>query len=96
MAGTTQRESRRGPKPKQDRGTPSGYRVTDRVRFELGMASLFTGTKSLQDTIDLAVSEFLSKLHTNAGFSQALLDAEQSRLLRLGIPSIPRPEDSDR
>jgi hypothetical protein len=73
---------RRGPKPNPDRGTPSGYRLTDRTRFELQAAALFIGTTSLQDTIAVAVDEFLDRLRAVDGFREALRKAELSQQQR--------------
>lgn len=67
MAALT-RQSRRGPKPNPNRGTPSGYRIGDRARFEMQMAASFVGTQTLQDTIDAAVQEFLARMHRVPGF----------------------------
>jgi hypothetical protein len=52
---------RRGPVPNPDRGSPCGYRINDRTQYELQAAALFVGTEGLQDTIDLAVREFLDR-----------------------------------
>jgi hypothetical protein len=80
--------ARRGPKPNLERGTPSGYRISARVRFELGMAQSFLGTHSLQDTIDLAVREMLAQLRTDEGFVGALRAAEASQQRRARIPAL--------
>ena len=56
----------RGPKPNPNRGTPSGFRIGDRERFELQLAAAFVGTRNLQDTLDLAVREFLMGMHWSA------------------------------
>ena len=53
------------------------------------MASLFTGHESLQDIIDLAVTEFLDRLRDQPGFSDALMAAEQEQQRRAGVR--PRP-----
>lgn len=79
---------RRGPKPNPDRGTPSGYRITDRTRFELQAAALFVGTNSLQDTIALAVEEFLSRERSVDGFPAALRAAQINQQRRAGIPDV--------
>ena len=76
MAAST-RQTRRGPKPNPNRGTPSGYRIDARTRFEMQMAASFVGTQSLQDTIGVAVGEFLAGMHGVPGFSEALRNAEQ-------------------
>lgn len=102
MAGEALRR-RRGPKPNPDRGTPSGYRLTDRTRFELQVAALFVGTNSLQDTISLAVEEFLNRLRTVDGFRQALHAAQVSQQRRSGATGAnehraqpPNPDDEHR
>jgi hypothetical protein len=79
---------RRGPKPDPDRGTPSGYRLTDRTRFELQAAALFVGTHSLQDTISLAVEEFLDRLRTVDGFGKALGAAQINQQRRAGVTDV--------
>ncbi len=79
---------RRGPKPNPDRGKPSGYRITDRTRFELQAAALFVGTNSLQDTIALAVEEFLSQQRDVEGFPEALRTAQVNQQRRAGIPDV--------
>jgi hypothetical protein len=81
---TPARRGSRGPAPNPDRGTPSGYRVTARQRHELEMAKLFLGTKSLQETIDVAVQELLKRLRTEPGFEDALRAAEASRRREAG------------
>lgn len=86
------RRARRGPKPKPDRGTPSGYRVSDRTRFELQMAALFVGTRTVQDTIDVAVSEFIERLRRNPGYQAALDAAESSQRVRAAVPTL-KPSD---
>jgi hypothetical protein len=89
-------QSRRGPKPNPNRGTPSGYRLTDRTRFELQTAALFVGTESLQDTIALAVSEFLSGMRQVEGFAEAMRSAERHQQARAGVPTMtPRQSRSD-
>lgn len=79
---------RRGPKPNPDRGSPSGYRLTDRTRFELQMAATFVGTTSLQDTIALAVNEFLDGMRHVEGFTQALRAAEKTQQSRAGVRTV--------
>lgn len=81
---------RRGPKPNPDRGSPSGYRLTDRTRFELQVAAVFVGTTSLQDTIALAVDEFLDTMRSVEGFTAALHAAEESQQARAGIRTVTR------
>lgn len=82
------RRVRRGPKPNPNRGTNSGYRVADRDRFELQIAAPFLGARNLQETLDLAVSEFLAKMHKVPGFADAIAAAEASQRARGGVPSI--------
>jgi len=63
--------------------------VSDRRRFELRQAGLFTGQDSLQDTIDLAVTEFLDRLRNDAsGFVEALESAEREQRRRAGVQSV--------
>lgn len=87
-----QQKKRRGPAPNPDRGKPSGYRVTARRRFELSMAAIFVGTSSLQDTIDLAVTEFLERMGDEPGFREALTAAERSQRRRAGVGELRRPD----
>lgn len=82
------RRARRGPKPNPNRGTATGYRITDRTRFELQIAAAFVGTRSLQETIDIAVAEFLGRQQEVAGFKDAVTAAESSQRGRGGIPTI--------
>ncbi|MQA11514.1 MAG: hypothetical protein GEU98_23770 [Pseudonocardiaceae bacterium] len=86
---------RRGPKPNPNRGTPSGYRLTDRTRFELQLAAAFVGTTSLQDTIALAVDEFLASMRQVDGYSEALRAAETSQQRRAGVPALPSSDPDD-
>ena len=59
---------KRGPQADPDRGSPCGFRLTARQRFELGMAAQFLGTGSVQETLEVAVNdldgreEFLDKV----------------------------------
>jgi hypothetical protein len=82
------RRPRRGPKPNPDRGTPCGYRLTDRMKFDLSMAGLFVGTTSLQDTIDIAVKEFLDRMLTIPGYREALRSAEGNQRRRADVRTI--------
>ncbi len=75
----------RGPIGRQPTLSPSGYRVSDRRRFELRMAGMFTGHESLQDIIDLAVTEFLDRLRTRPGFLDAVAAAEREQQRRAGV-----------
>lgn len=79
----------RGPVGRQPALSPTGYRVSDRRRFELRMAGLFTGHESLQDIIDLAVTEFLDRLREQPGFQTALTAAEHEQQRRAGIRTSP-------
>ncbi len=79
----------RGPIGRQPSLSPTGYRVSDRRRFELRMAGLFTGHDSLQDVIDLAVTEFLDRLREQTGFEAALTAAELEQQRRAGIRPSP-------
>lgn len=81
----------RGPVGRKLTLSPTGYRVSDRRKFELRMAGLFTGHESLQDIIDLAVTEFLNRLRGQPGFSEALTAAEQEQQRRAGIRPGPSP-----
>lgn len=78
----------RGPIGRQPALAPTGYRVSDRRRFELRMAALFTGQDALQDVIDLAVTEFLERLHGSPGFLKALADAEREQRRRAGVKPV--------
>ena len=49
------------------------------------MAGTFTGQESLQDVIDLAVTEFLDRLRERPGFLDALAAAEREQQRRAGI-----------
>lgn len=75
----------RGPIGRQPTLSPSGYRVSDRQRFELRMAALFTGQESLQDVINLAVTEFLDRLRGVPGFLESLTAAEREQQRRAGV-----------
>lgn len=87
----------RGPIGRQPTLSPSGYRVTDRQRFELRMAALFTGQESLQDVINLAVTEFLDRLRGVPGFLESLTAAEREQRRRAGVrPMSGADADADR
>jgi hypothetical protein len=62
--------------------------VSDRHRFELRMAALFTGQESLQDVINLAVTEFLDRLRGVPGFLESLAAAEREQQRRGGVRPI--------
>jgi hypothetical protein len=79
----------RGPVRREPSLSPSGYRISERRRFELQAASLYTGAAGLQGTIDLAVSEFLDRMHTEPGFSETLDQAERSQQRRAGVRQLP-------
>jgi hypothetical protein len=60
------------------------------------MAGLFTGHESLQDVIDLAVTEFLERLRARPGFIDALAAAEREQQRRAGVHSVDEdPEGED-
>lgn len=84
---------RRGPLPREPAKSPCGYRITDRRRFELKAAVLFTGADGLQGVIDLAVDQFLASVGTVPGFVEALAAAEASQRQRSGVREIPRRPD---
>jgi hypothetical protein len=77
----------RGPVRRTPPSAPTGYRVTDRRRFELHMAGAFTGRETLQGVIDLAVDEFLGRLRGTPGFEAALAAAEAEQQRRAGLRS---------
>lgn len=79
------RAGSRGPIGRQPTLSPTGYRVSNRRRFELRMAGMFTGQESLQDIIDLAVTEFLDRLRARPGFLDALAAAEREQQRRAGV-----------
>lgn len=81
----------RGPLRKEPAASPSGYRVTARQRFELGMAQAFTGTTTIQAVIDVAVGEFLERLWKAPGFSEALVHAEAEQQRRAGVTTLNDP-----
>jgi hypothetical protein len=63
--------------------------VSERRRFELRLAGSFTGRESLQDIIDLAVTEFLDRLRDDVlGFTEALAAAERAQQRRAGVQSV--------
>ena len=93
--GESQRRVRRGPKPRPDPGTNTGFRVTDRERFELQLAQSFVGARNLQAVISIAVSEFLARMHDVPGYSQAIDAAETNQRARSGVRSIEPHETSD-
>jgi hypothetical protein len=79
---------KRGPKPNPNRGRTCGYRITDRTRFEMQVAAPFVGAVSLQDTIALAVSEFLERTQQVDGYPEALQAAEKNQQRRTGIRAV--------
>ncbi|MDX1873412.1 hypothetical protein SBI67_14920 [Mycolicibacterium sp. 120266] len=87
MADPTRR-GRRGPTPDPDPRSPSGYRISDRRRFELAMAQPFVGKFTLQDVIDVAVTEFLERQYNVEGFRAALHNAENNQRARRRVPTI--------
>jgi hypothetical protein len=84
---------RRGPKPNPDRGKTTGYRATARTRFELQVAGPFVDGANLQETVDIAVSEFLERMRAVAGYTSALLAAEASQRARAGVRDINSDDD---
>lgn len=84
------RSGRRGPVPDPLRRTPSGFRVTDRQRFELQAAALFLGESSLQSAIECAVQEFLDRLKQDPEFRRTLRAAEAARRRRAGVSVLER------
>ncbi|MDP3950542.1 hypothetical protein [Microbacterium sp.] len=87
------RRARRGPKPNPNRGTPTGYRIADRTRFELQIAAAFVGARSLQETMDIAVAEFLERQYQVDGFKRAVAAAEANQRARSGIPTVGSTEE---
>jgi hypothetical protein len=49
------------------------------------MAALFTGQESLQDVVNLAVTEFLDRLRGIPGFVESLAAAEREQQRRGGV-----------
>lgn len=87
---------RRGPKPRPDPGTNTGFRITDRERFELQLAQSFVGARNLQAVISVAVSEFLTRMRDVPGYSDAIEAAEASQRARAGVRSLgPAPTQPD-
>jgi hypothetical protein len=85
----------RGPISRQPTLSPTGYRVSDRRRFELHMAGGFRGLYSLQDIIDLAVTEFLDRLRDDApGFVETLASAEREQRRRAGVQAVGETEQT--
>jgi hypothetical protein len=79
----------RGPVGRPEKLTPSGYRVSDRRRFELRAAGPYIGAESLQEIIDLAVTEFLNRLREGTpGFAETLETAERARRERAGVRTL--------
>lgn len=79
---------RRGPVAAQPSRSPSGYRISDRQRFELDAAGLFTGRGTLQSVLDLAVQEFLDRMRSVDGFAAALDAAEREQQRRTGVRQV--------
>ena len=79
----------RGPARREPTLSPTGYRVSDRQRFELRMAALFIGEESLQDVIDFAVTGFLGWLRAEfPKFGDAVEDAEHAQQQLAGVQSL--------
>jgi hypothetical protein len=83
----------RGPIRREPAKFVTGYRITDRRRFELKAAALFTGADGLQAVIDLAVDDFLDHLRTVPGFTDALAAAEAHQRHRSAITELPHRTD---
>lgn len=61
------------------------------------MATLFTGQESLQDVINLAVTEFLDRLRGVPGFLESVAAAEREQQRRAGVrPMSDTDADADR
>jgi hypothetical protein len=79
----------RGPVRREPALSPSGYRISERRRFELQAAILYTGVAGLQGIIDLAVTEFLDRMRIEPGFNETLDHAERSQRRRAGVRQLP-------
>lgn len=79
----------RGPVGRKPVLSPTGYRVSDRRRFELRMAGSYMGKESLQDIIDLAVTQFLDRLRDDdPEFERSVNSAERHRQRQAGVRSL--------
>jgi hypothetical protein len=80
----------------QANGKPThntGFRVTARQRFELEAAAPYLGTHSIQETLAIALNEFLDRMRETEGFGATLLTAEAHQQRRAGIERVdPRDE----
>jgi hypothetical protein len=63
----------------------TGFRVTARQRFELEAAAPYLGTHSVQETLSVALAEFLERMRTVEGFSNTLRTAETHQQTRAGV-----------
>ena len=87
-------EPRRGPRPKPDPGTQTGYRVTARQRLELAIAQAFTGAPSMQAVLDQAVEQYLTRMKQTAdGYQNAIDNAIAFQEKQAGVVSILGKED---
>lgn len=92
-AGRPEGAGARGPVRRRPALSPSGYRISERRKFELTAAALFTGAGNLQAVIDLAVDEFLDRVREEPGFTDTLINAENSQRRRAGIREISDSND---
>ena len=81
---------RRGPLAREPRLKPSGFRISERTRFELQAAALYTGCTTIQAVLEIAVTEFLERMASEDGFRETLAKAEAAQRRRAGIPSVDR------
>lgn len=66
----------------------TGFRVTSRQRFELEVAAPYLGTHSLQDTLAVALEEFLDRMSAVEGFVSTLASAEAHQQSRAGVERV--------
>jgi hypothetical protein len=71
--------------------SPTGFRVSERTRFELEAAALYTGRHTLQSVLELAVAEFLERVRAQEGFLATLDTAERAQQRRADVPRLPTP-----
>lgn len=84
---------RRGPKPKADRGTNTGFRINDRTRFELELAQPFVGAHSMQEILTIAIDEFITRMNDVPGFNEACAAAEANQRQRAGVHTLGQPDE---
>ncbi|MBM7784800.1 hypothetical protein JOD67_001480 [Tenggerimyces flavus] len=82
---------RRGPVAREPVLSPTGYRISERTKFELVAAMSYTGATTLQAVIDIAVAEFLERMGTTPGYKATLRTSAAERLRR-GLP-VPQSND---